>query len=128
MRQYFTYVNPYFDGAYHPIEYAVEKATGSLWPTLETNFCVAQGTSVGDARKLGYVDIPEDADGMANVPSFPTGKYPVEAVMAMILQLFPNVLESVEEAKDKVERWTGRTDISIDENKVIIPKLEEVYP
>lgn len=125
MRQYFTYVNPFFDGKWHPIEYNVEKALGSLWAHIETNFCVSQGASIGDARLLGYIEIPEDETGMADVPSYPTGKYPAASVMDMILQIFPNVRESVEEAKDKVERWTGRNDIIIDGDKIIIPENDK---
>ena len=125
MRQYFTYVNPYIDGAWHPIEYNVEKACGNTWPTFEKNFCVAQGNSVGDSRLLGYVDIPViDEEGNAAAPSYPSGKYPVEGILGMVLSLFPHVLETVEAAKDKVERWTGRDDITIDGDKVVIPVLD----
>ena len=124
MRRYFTYVNPYFDGAYHPIEYMVEKSTGAVWDTLKTNFCVAKGTSVNDLRQLGYIELTVDEDGNAPVPNFPGGVYPAEGVFAMIFKLFPNVQESVEEAKDKVERWTGRTDITIEGDKVIIPRTD----
>jgi len=42
----------------------------------------------------------------------------------MIFKLFNNVQESVEEAKEKVERWTGRTDITIDGDKVVISILK----
>ena len=123
MRQYFTYVNPYINGAWHPIEYNIEKATGVVWKTLKTNFCVAQGTSVGDARQLGYVEIPVDTKGLADVSSYPGGKYDAAGVMAMILQLFPHVKETVEEAKDKVERWTGRKDITVKDEVVVIPDI-----
>ena len=124
MRQYFTDVNPYSNGAWHPIEYNVEKACGNTWPTFEKNFCVAQGGSVGDSRLLGYVDIPVDDEGYAVAPSYPAGKYPVAGILGMVLSLFPHVLETVEEAKDKVERWTGRTDITIDGDKVVIPAID----
>ena len=125
MRQYFTYVNPYFDGAWHPIEYNVEKACGSVWPTIKKNFCVAQGTSIGDARILGYIELEVDEKGNAPSPCYPAGVYPAEGIMAMILSLFPHVKETVEEARDKVERWTGRKDITIKGDVVIIPELKE---
>jgi len=123
MRKYFTYVNPYFDGAFHPIEYMVEKSVKVIWDIMETNFCVAQGTSVNDARLLGYIEMTEDGDGNVPVPSYPGGVYPVEGVFDMVLKLFPNVIETVEQAKEKVERWTGRDDITIDGDKIVIPEL-----
>jgi len=128
MRKYFTYVNPYFDGAFHPIEYMIEKTVSVIWPIIDANFCVTQGTKVGDARLLGYIEMQEDENGNVPVPSYPGGVYAVEGVFDMIFKLFPHVIESVEEAKEKIERWTGRDDLTIDGDKVVIPVIPREDP
>ena len=124
MRQYFTYVNPFFYDAHHPVEYNVQNNIGELWNQIEKDFCVINGSSLNDPRELGYVEIPEDVNGMFEFPAHPGHLHPVQNGIDLILKMFPHDLETVEEAKEKVERWTGRTDITIDGDKVIIPLID----
>ncbi len=124
MRQYFCYVNPYYNGAWHPVEYNVMKNTGTLYNLIGKNFCVVQGNSMGDPRILGYLDIPGDENNEYETPAHPEHKYPVQSGIDLILKMFPHDLETAEQAKEKVERWTGRTDITIEDDRVIIPVLE----
>ena len=124
MRQYFTYVNPYINNSWIPIDYQFKANTKALEGIISSNLCVAQGSSIGDPRILAYIEVDVDGDGNMVVPYNPAGKDLPSNVFSKILQQFPSITnETVEEAKDKVERWTGRDDITISGDEVIIPEL-----
>ena len=126
MRQYFCYVNPYYNGSWHPIEYHIQKNIGTLYNTMEKNFCVAQGSGLNDDRKLGYIEFPGSANDLIDSEVKAGKKTKVSDMIAMVLQHFVHVLEPIDLAKEKVERWTDRTDISIEDDKVIIPIIEPI--
>jgi len=121
MRQYFCYVNPYMNGAWQPVELNVKKNTGVLYDLIGKNFCVAHGSAMRDPRILGYIDIPGDENNEYEAPAHPGHKYAVQSGIDLILKMFPHDLQSAEQAKDKIERWTGRTNITIEGDQVIIP-------
>lgn len=112
MRTYFTYVMPYFAGAWHPIDPHLRRNFGNLKFTFNTY--VAKCNDGTDGRYLGYIEVE--------------GKNKTERskITKAILGTFYNQVESVENAKDKIERWTGRTDLTIDKDKVVIPEIEKV--
>lgn len=112
MRQYFTYVNFVAAGSKHPIDYHFKTNFGDL--VFEMDCCVAQGStsSPKDGRILGYIEA-EDQNGST-----------ASEVITAILRTYAHVLETVEQAKDKVERWTGRTDITISGENVVLPTVD----
>ena len=129
MRQYFTYMdikNPLGKGTI-PTEYHIISSVKGI--TFDYNFCVSEGTNIGDPRKLGYIELAPDVNGDVEVSHYPTGKKPVIDVMNMIFNLFyiPVSLETVNEALDKVERWENRSDVTISGDSLVFPTIHSDF-
>lgn len=104
MRQYFTYRD-----MYTPIGYiGPDGHLANNFTALAFTFDLAifNGNDI-DGRKLGYIE----AD--------------TQLIIDCVLRSFPTDVETVQEAHDKAELWSGRTDITISGENLVIPTISD---
>lgn len=117
MKQYFTYVRPFFNGAWYPVEYGVEKNFRGI--NYEANFCVVKGNEY-DGRVLGFIEI-EDQTKPSGVSVI--GEDAINAILTNINA----TKETVTQAQEKVLRWTEVTTTIVDEELVFPVLIDSLF-